>query len=95
MAQHSYLQPWEPLAAGAAGRDRRLVADQHAAEAGKDWWWATRKACPVLLADADGRTPDARAVCGEAAADRVLQNQLPAVKFRRIRAEKWVLRENL
>jgi hypothetical protein len=56
-------------AAGSAGRDRRLVADQRAAEAGENGW-ATGKACPVLLADAGGRTPDARAFRSDAAADR-------------------------
>ena len=70
MAQHSCLQPWEPLAAtGSAGRDRGLVADQRAAEAGENGW-ATGIACKVLLADAGGRTPDARAVRSDAAADR-------------------------
>ena len=39
VAQHSCLQPWEPLAAaGSAGRNRRLVADQRAAEAGENGW---------------------------------------------------------
>ena len=52
-----------------AGRDRRLVADQRAAEAGENGW-ASRKACPVPLADAGGRAPDARAVHSDAAADR-------------------------
>ena len=69
MAQHSRSQPGQPLeAAGTAGRDRRLVADQPAAEAGKDRW-AIGEARAVLLADAGGRTPDARAV-RSAAADR-------------------------
>jgi len=70
MAQHSGLQLREPLAAaGAAGRDRGLVTDQHAAAAGEDRR-AAGQACTVLRADAGGRTPDARAVRSAAAADR-------------------------
>ena len=70
MAEHSRLQPGKPLAAaGSAGRDRRLVTDQRAAAAGEDWR-AAGQACTVLLADAGGRTPDARAVRSDAAADR-------------------------
>lgn len=56
-------------AAGSSDRGkRRLVADQRSAEAG-DNRWATRQARPRLLANAGGRTPDARTVRNDAAAD--------------------------
>src|ERR1035437_7326412 len=70
MAEHCCLQPRELVAAaGSAGRDRRLVADQRAAAAGEDRR-ADGQACTVLLADAGGRAHDARAVRSDASADR-------------------------
>lgn len=64
MAQHSRLQPGQPVAAvGAAEEDRQLVAHQLAATAGEDGRKAgeTRS---VLLAPTGGEPPDAAAVWG-------------------------------
>ena len=72
MAQHSGLQPGEPVAeAGSSSRHLRLVSDQFAAAVGEDGR-TTGKACAVLLADAGGRTPDESTVLGEVAQDRAV-----------------------
>ena len=72
MAQHSGLQPGEPVAeAGSSSRHLRLVSDQFAAAVGEDGR-TTGKACAVLLADAGGRTPDASAVHCDVATDRAV-----------------------
>jgi len=57
MAQHSRLQPRQPVAAaGAAEGDRIVVGHQLAAAAGEDRRSVDR-ACSLLLAIAGGRTP--------------------------------------
>ena len=69
MAQHSRLQPGKPVAAaGAAKGNRKVVAYQPSAEAGEDGR-AVGEARAVLLADAGGRVPDARAVRSNVATD--------------------------
>jgi hypothetical protein len=70
VAQHSRLQPGQPVAAtDSAGWYPELVTDQPAAEAGKDGR-AAGEACTVLLALVGGRASDASAICGDVATDR-------------------------
>ena len=70
MAQHSRLQLGKPVAeTGSAEGDRVVVLDELAAEAGEDGR-AVGEARAVLLADAGGRAPDARAVRSNVATDR-------------------------
>ena len=72
MAQHSRLQPGEPVAAvGSARRNRGLVSDQSVVTVYQDRR-AVGEACAVLLADAGGRAPDASAVCCDDATDRAV-----------------------
>jgi hypothetical protein len=72
VAQHSRLQPGQPVTApGSARWDQRLASDQFAAEISEDGR-AAGQACTVLLADAGGRTPDANTVCGDFVKDRDL-----------------------
>jgi hypothetical protein len=70
VAERDRLQLGQPVAAaGAAGTDRSLVADQLAAAAGEDRR-AFNKACTLLLAAACGEPPDAAALREHAAKDR-------------------------
>ena len=72
MAQHSGLQPGEPVAeAGSSSRHLRLVSDQFAATVGEDGR-SVGKACAVLLADVGGGTSDANKVRGDVAQDRAV-----------------------
>ena len=71
MAQSDRLQPRQLMAAaGAAGKDRQLVADQLAAAAGEDRRPAGQT-WPISLASVGGEPPDAAAVRGLAATNRV------------------------
>jgi hypothetical protein len=69
VAERARLQFGQSVApAGAAGRDRPLVADQLAAAAGENRRTA-RLICVLLLVAADRGVPDAAAVCRHAAED--------------------------
>ena len=56
-------------AAGAAAKDRELVADEFAAAAGEDGRTAG-EACPVLLVAVSGKPFDETFICQHAGADR-------------------------
>src|ERR1019366_4184136 len=69
MVECDRLQPGEPVAAaGAAQKDRSLVADQLATEVGEDGR-ALGEACALLLAAVGGRSSDAAGVRGNFAED--------------------------
>src|ERR1019366_8594833 len=69
MVECDRLQPGEPVAAaGAAQKDRSLVADQLATEVGEDGR-ALSEACALLLAAVGGRSSDAAGVRGDFAED--------------------------
>jgi hypothetical protein len=70
VAQRDRLQSREPLAAaGAAGVDREMVADQLAAAVGEDRRTA-HQTCALLLVAAGGASPDPAALCRHAGEDR-------------------------
>src|ERR1019366_4395229 len=70
VAEPNRLQPWQPVAAaGAAGADRRLVADQLAAAAGENPR-AVDKACALLLVAPGGGSSGALALRQHAAENR-------------------------
>ena len=69
MVECDRLQPGEPVAAaGAAQKDRSLVADQLATEVGEDGR-ALSEACALPLAAVGGRSSDAAGVRGDFADD--------------------------
>ena len=70
MVERDRLQPGQPVtAAGVAGADRHLVADQLAAATGENRR-AAHQACPVLLVAAGGESSDATAFWQHAEEDR-------------------------
>ena len=84
------VQPRESLAAaGAAGANRLLIAQQSPAAPGQDGW-AAGETCSVLLVPAGGAPSDAAAVRVDAPTDLGAgrANRLTSVRYRRLRAKR-------